>query len=378
MPEHTEVRIAESVAALDAAAWNTLAGDDPFLRHEFLSALEETGCAVPETGWAPRFITLWRDGALAGALPLYLKSHSRGEYVFDWAWAEAYQRAGLRYYPKALCGVPFTPVAGSRLLAERGDDRRALLAAALDFAREAQLSSLHLLFPPEPQSRECEAAGLMLRTGVQFHWRNAGYGSFDDFLAALASAKRKKIRQERRRVAEAGIRFRWLPGAETCAADWHFFFSCYRNTYRARGMQPYLNLECFRRLAAAVPEKLLLLVAEADGEPLASALFVRNREALFGRYWGATRYVPGLHFEACYYQGIEYAIAHGLTRFEGGAQGEHKLSRGLMPVRTWSAHWLAHPEFARAVANYLRREARGVEEYIDELNESAPFRREAS
>ena len=248
----------------------------------------------------------------------------------------------------------------------------------MDFAWDAGLSSLHILFPSEAQAGECEAAGLMLRTGVQFHWRNAGYGSFGDFLGALTSAKRKKIRLERSRVAGAGIRFRWLAGAEARADDWRFFFDCYRNTYRARGMQPYLNLECFLRLAAALPENALLLLAEANDGPVASALFVRNREALFGRYWGAIRYVPGLHFEACYYQGIEYAIAHGLARFEGGAQGEHKLARGLLPARTWSAHWLAHPEFKRAVANYLRREARSVEEYLDELNEGTPFRREAS
>lgn len=378
MPQGSEIRVADSVAALDPGAWNRLAGDDPFLRHEFLQALEETGCAAPGTGWAPRFLTLWRDGTLAGALPLYIKSHSRGEFVFDWAWAEAYQRAGLRYYPKAIGAVPFTPVEGSRLLAEQAGDRRALLDAALDYARDAGLSSLHLLFPPEGQARECEEAGLLLRAGVQFHWRNAGYASFDDFLGALASAKRKKIRQERRRVAEAGIRFRWLTGAEAGAADWRFFFRCYANTYRERGMRPYLNLEFFRRVAASLPGNLLLLVAEAAGEPVASALFVRNREALFGRYWGATRFVPGLHFEACYYQGIEQAIRLGLGRFEGGAQGEHKLARGLLPVRTCSAHWLAHPEFFRAVADYLRREARGVEEYMDELNESAPFRKEAS
>jgi predicted N-acyltransferase len=218
----------------------------------------------------------------------------------------------------------------------------------------------------------------MLRSGVQFHWRNAGYGSFEDFLGALSSAKRRKIRQERSRVAQAGIRLRWLNGADARPEDWRFFFACYGNTYSARGMRPYLSLECFRRLAAALPENLLLLVAEAQDGPVASALFVRNREALFGRYWGAIRFVPGLHFEACYYRGIEYAIAHGLARFEGGAQGEHKLSRGLLPARTWSAHWLAHPEFSRAVANYLRREARGVEHYMDELNQSTPFRREAS
>ncbi len=251
MARAAEIRVAESVAALDPAAWNRLAGDDPFLRHEFLSALEQSGCAAPGTGWTPRFITLWRDGALAGALPLYLKSHSRGEFVFDWAWAEAYQRAGLHYYPKALCAVPFTPVAGSRLLADGTEDRSALLDAALAFARDAGLSSLHLLFPPEQQAQECEAAGLSLRTGVQFHWRNAGYPSFEDFLGALSSAKRKKIRQERRRVAEAGIRFRWLTGAEADAADWRYFFTCYENTYHARRMHPYLNLECFLRLAAA-------------------------------------------------------------------------------------------------------------------------------
>lgn len=375
VPPAAEIRYLDSLDQVPASGWNALAGDHPFLRHQFFSALHETGCAAAGTGWTPCFPTLWRAGVLAGAMPLYLKTHSYGEFVFDFAWADAYRRAGLAYYPKLVCAVPFTPVTGPRFLAQREEDRKALLEAALDLARRTQASSFHCLFPGEFEAAELADQGLLLRHGVQFHWENAGYRSFEDFLAAMSHAKRKNIRQERRKLRDAGITFRWLEGPAISDADWCFFFHCYGLNYRAHHSLPYLSLAFFLRLAQSMPECILLLTAEKDSAPLASALFLRGGGTLYGRYWGATDYVPGLHFETCYYQAIEHAIALGFQRFEAGAQGEHKLARGLLPTRTWSAHWLAHPEFSRAVERFLRQEARGLEEYVDELRESAPFKR---
>jgi predicted N-acyltransferase len=366
------LRVAESLAGVPAGQWNALAGGNPFLRHEFLGALLETGCASARTGWQPQFLLLERDGMLAGAMPLFVKSHSRGEYVFDWAWADAYARHGLTYYPKLLCAVPFTPVGGPRLLATDDAAREALAAAALSAARE--FSSLHVLFAPQEEAALLEGHGMLLRRTVQFHWRNEGYADFEDFLGRLSHQRRKNIRQERRRVREAGIAFRWLQGPEIGARDWEFFYRCYANTYAAHGNRPYLSLEFFQRIGAAMPENLLLVVAERRGAPIAAAFDVVGAGALYGRYWGALEHVPLLHFEACYYQAIEFAIARGLERFEGGAQGEHKLFRGLMPVETLSAHWLAHPRFARAVEDYLAREAQGIAQYVNELHEHTPFK----
>lgn len=366
------LRVAESLAGVPAAQWNALAGGNPFLRHEFLGALLETGCASARTGWQPQFVLLERDGGLAGAMPLFVKSHSRGEYVFDWAWADAYVRQGLAYYPKLLCAVPFTPVGGPRLLA--GDDaaREALAGAALAAARE--FSSLHVLFAPREEAALLERHGMLLRRTVQFHWRNEGYADFEDFLGRLSHQRRKNIRQERRRVREAGVTLRWIEGTDIAPRDWDFFYRCYAGTYAAHGNRPYLNLEFFRRIGAAMPENLLLVVAERRGAPIAAALDVIGGGAMYGRYWGALEHVPLLHFEACYYQAIEFAIARGLERFEGGAQGEHKLFRGLMPVETLSVHWLAHPRFARAVEDYLAREAQGIAQYVNELHEHTPFK----
>jgi predicted N-acyltransferase len=368
------IELTEHPERLPAAGWNALAGDNPFLRHEFLAALQETGCASPRTGWRPLYLTLTREGRLAGAMPLYAKSHSYGEYVFDWAWADDYQRHGLAYYPKLLCAVPFTPATGPRLLAADPDDRRALASAAVELAREARLSSLHVLYPGDAEARELEAAGLMLRHGVQFHWDNAGYEDFEHYLATMSSAKRKKIRQERRRVADAGVTFQCRSGREATPEDWDFFFRCYTLTYRQHRSTPYLTLEFFRRLAEAMPDHVLLVLGWRGSERVAAALDMLGGGTLYGRYWGALEFIPGLHFEACYYQGIDYCIRHGLQRFEGGAQGEHKVARGLLPTRTWSAHWLAHPEFADAIGDYLRREATAIDRYIDELADSAPFK----
>jgi hypothetical protein len=345
------------------------------VRHEFLSALIDTGCASARSGWAPRFLLLERAGALAGAMPLFAKSHSYGEYVFDWAWADAYQRHGAEYYPKLLSAVPFTPVAGRRLLAASAADREVLADAALDLAKD--FSSLHVLFPATEEAELLARKGMMLRRTVQFHWRNEGYADFEAFLARMNHARRKNIRQERRRVREAGVTFRWLEGEAITRADWEFFHRCYRGTYAAHRSSPYLNLEFFLRLGAALPGNLLLVLAEREGRPVAGSFFLLDGESLYGRYWGAIGHLPLLHFECCYYQAIDYAIARGLQVFEGGAQGEHKIFRGLLPVEALSAHWLADARFARAVEDFLAREGKGIARYVDELCEHSPFKEEA-
>lgn len=368
------IEAVDSIAGVPATEWNRLAGGDPFLTHEFLSALHETGCASTATGWTPRYLLMRSKGVLAGAMPLYLKTHSYGEYVFDWAWADAYHRHGIAYYPKLLSAVPFTPVTGSRVLASEPGVRDALVAGALDLARSLRVSSLHCLFPPREEARLMQARGMMIRRGVQFHWANGGYGSFEEFLAGFNHAKRKKIRQDRRKVSDAGIRFRWLEGAGITETDWAFFNRCYRQTYREHHSTPYLSLDFFRRIGRTMPDNIVLVVGQRNGTPIAASLNIRTENRLCGRYWGALEYHPALHFETCYYQVIEYCIARGIAVFEGGARGEHKLARGLMPVETCSAHWLAHPEFAAAIERHLAREARGVGIYIDELNERSPFK----
>ena len=365
-------QVVDSLAGVDPAEWNALAGPQPFVRHEFLSALVECGCAAARSGWRPRFLLLRRAGALTGAMPLFAKSHSYGEYVFDWAWADAHERNGVEYYPKLLSAVPFTPVRGRRLLAQGDAQRRALTAAALELARGT--SSLHVLFPLEEEALLLQEQGLLLRRTVQFHWRNDAYADFDDFLARLSHARRKTIRQERRRVREAGVRLTWLEGAAIERRHWEFFNRCYRGTYAAHRSSPYLSLEFFLRIGARLPENLAMVLAERDGRPIACALFFTDSETIYGRYWGAIEHVPLLHFECCYYQAIEFAIGRALKTFEGGAQGEHKLFRGLLPVETLSAHWLAHPRFARAVEVFLEREGAGIARYVNELCEHSPFK----
>ena len=374
MKTRSGFQVLDSLASIPATDWDALAGSHPLLSHAFLHALHETGCASAETGWSPCYIALWREGRLAAAMPLYLKSHSYGEYVFDWAWADAYQRHGLRYYPKLLNAVPFTPVTGPRLLASNEADRQALLAAALAFARDSGVSSLHCLFPAATEVAAFESAGMMLRASVQFHWRNEGFADFEDFLSRMNHDKRKKIRQERRKVRDAGIEFRWFRGGEATESDWRFFVECYNGTYRAHHSTPYLNLDFFLRLAQTMPENLLLILGYRDGRPMASAFNIIGDGTLYGRYWGTKEFHSGLHFEACYYQAIEFCIAEKIGYFEGGAQGEHKLARGLLPQRTVSAHWLAHPEFAEAVTRFLRKEANGIEQYVDELSDHSPFK----
>ncbi len=369
------VRILESLSHVDAARWDELAGGNPTLRHAFLDSLHRSRCAAPASGWRPQYLTLWDGERLEGAVPLYVKSHSYGEYVFDWAWAQAYERHGLPYYPKLLAAVPFTPATGPRLLAASPAIRERLAAALLATARASDASSLHVLFPAPQDAQALRALGLLERTGVQFHWRNAGYATFDDFLGALSQEKRKKIRQERRRVREAGVALRRLTGRDARESDWDFFTACYRRTYRAHRSTPYLNRQFFGMIAERMPDNVLLVLAERDGRPIAAALDLFGKDALYGRYWGATEYVPGLHFEACYYQALEFCIERGIGLFEGGAQGEHKHARGFMPEATRSFHWLAHPAFNRAIDDYLAREGTHVAEYIDELNERSPFRK---
>jgi uncharacterized protein len=366
------VSVAGSLSGVERDEWNALAGAQPFLRHEFLSALIETGCAAGRSGWAPQFLLLRRAGALVGAMPLFAKTHSYGEYVFDWAWADAHERHGIDYYPKLVGAVPFTPVRGARLLASSAASKKTLVKAALELARD--FSSLHVLFARDEDAALLGEQGFMLRRTVQFHWQNDGYADFEDFLARLSHARRKNIRQERRRVRDAGVTCRWLEGAAIERQHWEFFNRCYRHTYAAHRSTPYLNLDFFLRLGASLPDHVVLVLAEREGKPVAASLLLRDAGTLYGRYWGAVEHIPLLHFECCYYQAIEYAISRKIGIFEGGAQGEHKIFRGLMPVQALSAHWLAHPKFARAVENFLERETLGIAQYVNELVEHTPFK----
>ena len=371
-------RVLAAPSEADAREWNALlalAGGSPFMRHEYLEALHESASAVRTTGWTPQFLTLWREGELEAACPLYLKSHSYGEYVFDWAWANAYEQHGLRYYPKALTAVPFTPVPGPRLLARDAPARAALVRAVLAWCKQKKVSSYHLLFASDEDVDACRGAGMMLRHTVQFHWLNEGYADFDAFLASLNHEKRKKIRQERRKVHDAAVVFRAMRGADISPADWDFFYRCYERTYLEHGNAPYLTRDFFRRMAVTMPENWLLFIGERGGRPIASSLIGIDDGVAYGRYWGALERVDCLHFEACYYQPLAWCIANGVQRFEGGAQGEHKMARALMPVKTTSAHWLAHPAFADAVEDFLKREGRGIENYLEHLEARSPFHR---
>jgi len=370
-----EIRILESLEAVDPSQWDALARGNPTLSHAFLDSLHRSGCASPESGWTPRFPSIWEDGQLAAAAPLYVKAHSYGEYVFDWSWADAYERHGMDYYPKLLVAVPFTPATGARLLARDEARARKLAHALVAMARESGASSLHVLFPEERDTQLLRGEKLLERTGIQFHWRNPGYRDFADFLAAFSHDKRKKIRQERRKVADEGVELLRLTGREARESDWDFFSTCYRRTYREHRSTPYLTRDFFRMLAERMPENLLLVIARREGKPIAAALDIFGEHALYGRYWGSTEYVPGLHFEACYYQGIEFCIERRIALFEGGAQGEHKHARGFLPEKTRSFHWLAHPAFNRAVDDFLEREGAGISAYVDELNERNPYRR---
>jgi predicted N-acyltransferase len=376
------LQLIDDLSRIGCDAWNALHALDgeatPFLRYEFLHALHASGCASPRTGWTPSFLTLSDAQGLAAAVPLYRKDHSFGEYVFDWAWAEAHEERGLAYYPKWLAAVPFTPAPGSRLMARDAPARTALVDGLLELVRDSNLSSLHVLLAPLAQIEALAEAGLLVQPGVQFHWGNAGYRDFDDFLAALSQDKRKKIRAERRKVHEAGIELERRVGSAIGEDDWRFFHRCYRLTYAQHRSTPYLTLAFFLELARTMPERLMLVLARRNGAPLASAFGLFDPRTgggtLYGRYWGATEFVSCLHFECCYYQMIEFAIERSLAVFEGGAQGAHKVARGLDPVPTLSAHWIANPPLRRAIAAALARQSHQVARAIDELTERSAFK----
>lgn len=371
-------RILSSLSEAGQTAWDQLVSrqdsSNPFLSFAFLHALHESGSASVDTGWQPQYLTLWVEDTLAAALPMYAKFHSYGEYVFDWAWADAYRRNGLDYYPKLLSAIPFTPVTGARLLAIDDTARAALIDALTRLQQANGLSSTHVLYPSGVQAQQLQEAGFLLRKGVQFHWQNDGYAHFEQFLSTLEQKKRKNIRAERRKVADAGITLRRVLGRDATEADWRFFKRCYDHTYRAHYSTPYLNLDFFLRIAETMPDQLLLVIAERDGRPVASSLLVYDAQALYGRYWGCVEQHPCLHFETAYYQPLEFCIEQKIAAFEGGAQGEHKMARGFLPQLTWSAHWLAHPGFYDAVDRFLAQESKGMDAYVDELNERNPFK----
>mgnify|MGYP000352527050 CR=1 FL=1 len=377
------IRVFDNPLELPALAWDALCAKQdtpsPFMQHAYLAALHSSGSATPDTGWTPRFFTLWHQDELVAACPLYLKDHSYGEYVFDWAWANAYQQHGLQYYPKALIAVPFTPVPGSRLLATNDQTRQLLLQAVLAWCAEENLSSMHLLFGSTADMAACAHEELLQRQTVQFHWHNQAWPDFETFLGSLNQEKRKKIRQERRKVTEAGVTFRWSLGADISAADWRFFYECYERTYLEHGNAPYLSRAFFKAMQTDMAHNWLLFIAERNGSPMASSLigihhFGQADAVAYGRYWGATERVDCLHFEACYYQPLQWCIEHGVQRFEGGAQGEHKLIRGFEPVLTSSWHVLRHAGLHNAVADFLQRERAGVEAYQRSAAGACPFK----
>ena len=387
MPDDLEaitVRVVSSLADVDPSAWNACAGNDnPFVGYSFLSALEDSGSATGETGWACQHLIIEDgDDGYLGVAPVYVKSHSYGEYVFDWGWADAYERAGGHYFPKLLCGVPFTPVTGPRLMVapnardQEKEIRDALCAAMLQIANRLELSSIHINFPTKPEWDLIGEMGFLLRQGQQFHWENNGYSTFDDFLASLSSRKRKNIRKERAKVTSTGLNIRALAGDEITERHWDAFYEFYRNTSDRKWGSAYLNRRFFSMLGERCKDSVVLVYAEADGLPVAGALNLAGSDTLFGRNWGCAAQFKFLHFEACYYQAMDYAIANGLKRVEAGAQGPHKIQRGYLPSATYSAHWIAEKRFRNAVAQFLEEERQGVE-YEMELNaEHSPFRKE--
>ncbi|MBM3481422.1 MAG: N-acetyltransferase [Alphaproteobacteria bacterium] len=378
-PVAIRLRAVEAIGAIDAARWDACAGaTNPFVSHAFLLALEESGCIGGRTGWLARHVVAEdAEGGVVACAPLYLKAHSQGEYVFDHGWAEAWQRAGGRYYPKLLCAVPFSPVPGPRLLLRDPADGvlRATLARGLvALAEEGGVSSLHANFCTPEDAEAFRAAGMLLRTGFQFHWENRGYASFEGFLGALSHSKRKSIRKERREVAATGVELATLRGDELDASHWDAFFGFYMATADRKWGRPYLNRDFFARLHATLRDRVALVMGRHEGGWVAGALNLVGADALYGRNWGATADFKHLHFEACYYRAIEYAIAHGIARVEAGAQGEHKLQRGYLPVRTFSAHWIRDEGFRAAVDDFVGRETRAVDDAMAEYSTHSPFR----
>lgn len=370
----------DAISEIDREAWHSLSGSGyPFLRHEFLQAAEETRCVSPDTGWTPRHLTLSDQRGLRAALLLYEKSHSWGEFVFDWAWANAYEQAGLNYYPKLVSAVPFTPATSPRLLLRDASDTeaaQATLDAAMALARDGEYSSLHFLFPTAAEADWLAGNDFMLRKDCQFHWHNRQYRSFDEFLATFTATKRKKARRDRRRVAENGITFRRVRGAEVDNTSLAVIYELISNTFLRRGSLPYFSQAFFASINQQLCDEILYILAEKDAQIIGCAVFFESGTHLYGRYWGSRGHVDSLHFETCYYQGIDYCIETGKTVFEPGTQGEHKVSRGFSPVPTGSAHWLAHAEFARAIERYLDDEGRHVDRYIDAIDDHTPYRAE--
>ncbi|NCF72623.1 MAG: GNAT family N-acetyltransferase [Gammaproteobacteria bacterium] len=373
-----KVTVHDGVASIARNDWNALARDEyPFLQHEFLQLAEETGCVSAQHGWSPRHLTVSEGGKLRAAMPLYEKSHSWGEFVFDWAWANAYEQAGLSYYPKLISAVPFTPAPCPKLLLRDPDDSEAaagLLQGAITLAAETDCSSFHVLFPSAADLPHLEAAGMLIRKDCQFHWHNKGYTSFDAFLATFTSAKRKKARRDRRRVQEGGIKFRRIRGKDIDADTWSVVYRLICRTFMIRGSMPYYNELFFRGLSEQLPDGILIILAEIGSTPVAAAVFFESDTHLYGRYWGSDGHYDSLHFETCYYQGIDYCIDSGKQVFEPGTQGEHKISRGFSPVPTWSAHWLAHPQFSSAIEEYLGEEGKHVDRYMDAIDSRTPYK----
>lgn len=378
--DYMEIRPHTGLADISASEWNALAGPgNPFLQHEFLAALERHNCVGARYGWIPRHLTAHdAAGRLVGAVPLYLKDNSYGEFVFDWAWADAYHRLGLSYYPKLVAAVPYTPATGARLLVRPTHDRNeiadALTTAALEHARRENVSSLHWLFAHEEDTQRLERHGLLRRTGCQFHWNNNGYQDFSDFLETFCAEKRKKLKRERRRVAEAGIEIEVLHGHEMSGAQWSVMSDLYRSTFLKKGGIPTLSRAFFEDIGRSMEDRVVVVLARHAGRYVAGALNLRGTDTLYGRHWGCTEEFHSLHFEVCYYQGIEYCIRHSLCRFEPGAQGEHKVVRGFLPTPTYSAHWIGHPSFRRVIEDFLLREERMIHDYMEELRGHLPFK----
>jgi len=375
-----KIELIESLAQVTAAAWNDVAGIDyPFTRHEFLFALEDSGAANADSGWQASHVLVKRNDNLIAVMPLYEKNHSYGEYVFDWSWADAYRRHGYNYYPKLICAIPFTPATGPRLCIRSGENYAEIAAAVIEFLQQkisrSAYSSLHILFPQQTEIAAFSACGLSERSGVQYHWRNDNYADFDAFLATFNSRKRKGLRRERERVVAQGLTLRVLEGAQIGARDWELFHHFYQMTYAKRsGHRGYLNAKFFQLIGAQLQEHIVLTFAELGDKTVAGALYFRDSQTLYGRYWGCLHEFDGLHFEACYYQGIEYCIRNGLQRFDPGAQGEHKIQRGFAPVATRSYHWIENPPFRAAIDNFLTAESIDLERYIEEAKTLLPFR----
>jgi predicted N-acyltransferase len=378
-----QLRVIQSLSEITEESWNTLLAPDagPFLKHAFLYALEKTGCVGGNTGWQIAHLLVEdTESSLLGAIPLYLKQHSYGEFVFDWAWAQAYEQNNMRYYPKALSAIPFTPVRGSRILvsakANKNLIQEILVSGLKTLVTQNALSSAHVLFPEDSELEELQKQGFMLRDSVQFHWHNTGYQNFEDFLAALTMKRRKNIRRERAAVASYQIRYQHIPGSIATTEDWAFFYRCYENTYIEHRSSPYLSEECIQLLGSTMPENLHLIIASKDERPIASSLLVVDQKTkiAYGRYWGAIEHIPCLHFELAYYQAIEYCINEGIQIFEGGAQGEHKMARGFLPTTLQSAHWIEDPGFSNAVKRFLEREHEGMAAYVDELEQHIPLK----